>query len=83
MRVVCLYTYLLSIHYIDHVDKVGQQLRNAGMTIQQEIQAIGHFKGIADEDKIEQLKLIPGVASVKVIGEEGEQEPDDYSISEK
>jgi len=75
----------VQIHYthIDHVDEVGQLLKNAGMTILQEIPAIGHFKGIADEDKMEQLKKIPGVASVKVIGDEGEQEQDDYSISQQ
>jgi uncharacterized protein YnzC (UPF0291/DUF896 family) len=67
--------------YIERVDELARQLKEAGMIVQEEIKGLGHFRGTAEAGNIETLKKLPGVASVKVIGEEGEQEPDDYSIS--
>lgn len=67
--------------YADRFDEVAQGLRDAGMTVQDEIAPLGHFSGVADEDKIEHLRKIPGVAAVDVTGDEGEEEKDDYSIS--
>ena len=67
--------------YSARFDEVAKGLRDAGMTVEDEIAPLGHFRGVADEDKIEHLKKIPGVAVVDVTGDEGEEEKDDYSIS--
>lgn len=66
--------------HIHRVQDVAQELRNAGMDIQDEIIPLGHFRGVADTDKIEHLKSVPGVAVVDVIGDEGQEEKDDYSV---
>ena len=66
--------------FLERIDELGQKLKNAGMTVEDEIQSIGHFNGYADANNIEQLKLIPGVASVKIVDNEEESERDEYSI---
>jgi hypothetical protein len=67
--------------YMDRIDEVAKQIKNAGMTVQDELLSIGHFAGVADAATIAQLKKIPGVASVKVIGDEGSTQPDEYTIN--
>lgn len=67
--------------YIERVDEVAKNLQDAGMTVQQEIKPIGHFRGTVDEAYIGHLETLPGVAAVTVIGDEGEPENNDYSIS--
>lgn len=67
--------------YVDHFDQVSQGLKDAGMTVQDEVGVLGYFSGVADEDAIEDLKSVPGVASVDVTGDEGTEDTDDYSIS--
>jgi len=67
--------------YIDRVDEVAEKLKEAGMTVQDEYPLLGHFRGLADADKVESLKEVPGVAVVSVIGDEGDEEKDDFSIS--
>lgn len=67
--------------YADRFEEVAQSLKEAGMTVQEEITPLGHFQGLADAGDIERLKALPGIASVNVIGEEGEEERDEYSIS--
>lgn len=67
--------------YLDRFAEVAQGLKEAGMTVQDEIEPLGHFRGVADADKIEHLKAVPGVAVVHVMGEEGDEEKDDYTIS--
>jgi len=69
--------------YIDRIDEVVQGLKRAGMVVQDQFTLLGHFRGVADIDKIEQLKMVPGVTSVKIIGNEDEEERDDYSISSR
>jgi hypothetical protein len=67
--------------YMDRFAEVAQRLKEAGMIVQDEIAPLGHFRGVADADKIEHLKAVPGVAAVHIMGEEGDEEKDDYSIS--
>ena len=67
--------------YIDRIDALARGLQDAGMVVQDTIATIGHFTGTVEADKIEQLRAIPGVAVVKVIGEEDEPPANDYSIS--
>ncbi|HEV2852233.1 MAG TPA: hypothetical protein VHC97_05455 [Thermoanaerobaculia bacterium] len=67
--------------YMDRFEEVAQGLKEAGMTVQDEITLLGHFRGLADAGDIERLKALPGVKSVEVTGEEGEEEQDEYSIS--
>jgi hypothetical protein len=67
--------------YLGRFKEVARGLAEAGMTVQDEIAPLGHFRGVADADKIEHLKAVPGVALVDVTGDEGEEERDDYSIS--
>jgi len=67
--------------YIDRIAEIAQGLKQAGMTVQDEIASLGHFRGVADTDKIERLKAVPGVALVDVTGDESEEERDDYSIN--
>lgn len=68
--------------YMNKMAAISESLQQAGMTIEDKIESIGHFKGFADENKIDDLKRIPGVSSVKVLGNEGDEEQKDYSISE-
>lgn len=68
--------------YMDRFEEVAQSLKEAGMTMQDEITPLGHFRGLADTDNIERLKALPGVKRVDVTGEEGEEERDEYSISD-
>jgi len=69
--------------YSDRFEEVARSLKEAGMTVQDEITPLGHFRGLADANRIERLKALPGVAQVSVVGEEGEEEHDEYSISDK
>jgi len=69
--------------YINRFDEVKKDLKDAGMTIHDEISVLGHFSGIADQETIEKLKAIPGVADVKVTGDEGSEDVDDYSIADE
>lgn len=66
--------------YVDRFDQVSKGLKDAGMTVQDEVGVLGYFTGLADEDAIESLKSVPGVASVDVTGDEGTPDADDYSI---
>jgi hypothetical protein len=66
--------------YIDRVEEVAQGLREAGMAVRDQIPPLGHFRGVADADKVERLKGVPGVAVVEVTGDEGDAEQDEYSI---
>lgn len=67
--------------YTDRFQEIARALEEAGMTVQDELAALGHFRGVVDKDRVENLKAVPGVAAVEVLGDEGEQERDDYSIS--
>jgi len=67
--------------YINKMAAIIDSLQQAGMTIEDKIESIGHFKGFADENKIDDLKKIPGISSVKVLGNKGDEEQKDYSIS--
>jgi|KBSSwiStaDraftv2_1062776.scaffolds.fasta_scaffold37540_5 uncharacterized protein with GYD domain len=69
--------------YIDRFDEVKKELKDAGMTIHDEISVLGHYSGIADHETIEKLKAIPGVADVKVTGDEGSEDADEYSIADE
>ncbi len=69
--------------YVDRFDEVARQLRDAGMTIHDEIAVLGHFSGVADQETIEKLKVVPGVADVKVTGDEGSEDDDEYSIADE
>ena len=66
--------------YVDRVDEVAEGLKDAGMTVVDEFPLLGHFQGLSDADKVERLRAIPGVASVTIIGDERDEEKDDYSI---
>ena len=66
--------------YTDRFQEVARALEGAGMTVESELAALGHFRGVVDKERIEHLKAVPGVAVVEVLGEEGEPERDDYSI---
>jgi hypothetical protein len=66
----------LRYDFVDRVEEVAQQLRDAGFTIQDQIPSIGHFSGVADEGVLEHLKSLPSVASVNPM-----DDADDYSIS--
>ena len=68
--------------YVDRFDEVSKGLKDAGMTVQDEVGVLGYFTGIADAEAIESLKAVPGVASVDVTGDEGTEDPDDYSIAD-
>ena len=68
--------------YVDRFDEVARQLREAGMAIHDEIAVLGHFSGVADLQTIEKLKALPGVADVKVTGDEGSEDDDEYSIGD-
>lgn len=68
--------------YMDRFDEVAKGLKDAGMTVQDEIGVLGHFSGVADADAIESLKSVPGVATVDVTGDEGTEDSDDYSIAD-
>jgi hypothetical protein len=68
--------------YMDRFQDVAEALKDAGMTVQEELASLGNFRGVVDKDRIEQIKAVPGVAAVEVLGDEGEPERDDYSISE-
>jgi|GEM_PF-2838331 hypothetical protein len=67
--------------YLDRFDEVANGLKEAGMTVQDQIDILGHFSGVADADAIENLKAVPGVAAVDVTGDEGTPDSDDYSIT--
>lgn len=67
-----------------HADKgemMAQKLKDAGMVIEDEYLLLGHFRGVVESNDIDRLKHIPGVAFVDVIGDEGAEERNDYSIS--
>ena len=66
--------------YVDRFDEVAKGLKDAGMTVQDEIGILGHFTGVADAEALDSLKAVPGVASVDVTGDEGTEDSDDYSI---
>jgi hypothetical protein len=66
--------------YVGRFQDVAKALRDAGMTVQDELASLGHFRGVVDNEKVEELKMVPGVAAVEVLGDEGEQERDEYSI---
>jgi len=68
--------------YSNRFDEVAKGLKDAGLTVQDEISVLGHFSGVADADAIEKIKAVPGVASVDVAGDEGAEEVDDYSITD-
>ena len=67
--------------HMDRVEEIAEGLKEAGMIVQDEYPLIGHFRGLADADKVEQLKAIPGVAAVSIIGDEGDKHKDEFSIS--
>lgn len=67
--------------YLDRFDEVAKGVKDAGMTVQDEISVLGYLSGVADADAIESLKAVPGVAAVDVTGDEGTDDPDDYSIA--
>jgi hypothetical protein len=69
--------------YVNRFDEVVNGLKEAGMTVQDEITVLGHFNGIAEAETIETLKAVPGVAVVNVIGDEGTEDSDEYSIADK
>ena len=66
--------------YGDSFDEVARNLKDAGLTIQDELPFLGHFRGVASAEDIDKLKNVPGVAAIEVIGDEGDEEQDDYSI---
>jgi len=51
------------------------------MEVEDEFPALGHFRGVAEENDIARLKSITGVESVKVTGDEGSQPGEEYTIS--
>jgi hypothetical protein len=67
--------------HLDRLPEVAAALRDAGMTIQDEIAELGHFSGVADEASSARLAAVAGVKSVQQRGDEDEPEPADYSIS--
>lgn len=67
--------------YLDRFDEVAKGVKDAGMTVQDEISVLGYLSGVADADAIESLKAVPGVAAVDVTGDEGTGDADDYSIA--
>ena len=66
--------------YGDRVEEVERGLEEAGMTIEQRLMMLGHFRGTAEAEQVERLRAIPGVASVTVLGDEGEEPRDEYTI---
>lgn len=71
----------VSATHLDRLNEIEAGLRAAGMTIQDQIPEIGHFTGVADEAAAARVRAVPGVSTVTMRGDEGEQEPADYSIS--
>lgn len=67
--------------YMDSFENISGKLKDAGMIIQDELRLLGHFRGQADEQIIERLKAIPGVAAVDILSKQEEQ-GEDYSISD-
>lgn len=67
--------------YGDRVEEVARGLEEAGMNIEQRLMMLGHFRGTADAEQVEGLRAVPGVAAVTVLGDEGDEPQDDYSIS--
>ena len=66
--------------YGDRVEEVERGLEEAGMNIEQRLMLLGHFRGTADEEQVERLRAVPGVASVTVLGYEGDEPRYEYSI---
>jgi len=66
--------------YGDRVEEVARGLEEAGMTIEQRLMLLGHFRGTAEADEVERLRAVPGVAAVTVLGDEGEEPRDEYSV---
>lgn len=64
----------------DSFEEVSQNLQKAGMTVQDSLIMLGHFRGIAKIEDIENLKKVPGVASVDIVGNLDDKEKDDYSV---
>ena len=62
MRVL-VYVVLAESH-LKKLSEVAGQLRDAGMNVEQEMPLLGAISGTADEDRIETLAAISGVASV-------------------
>jgi hypothetical protein len=69
------------VSHLDRLTDVAEGLRKAGMTIVDQIDELGHFSGLAQETSLARLEAVPGVKSVRTMGNEGESEPADYSIS--
>jgi hypothetical protein len=67
--------------HLDKLPDVAAGLRQAGLTINDEIAEVGHFSGVAEEGAKARLEAVPGVKSVEQRGDEGEPEPADYSVS--
>ena len=71
----------VSASHLGRLSEVEAGLREAGMTIRDQIPAIGHYSGVADEAAAARVRAVPGVSAVTVHGDEGDPEPADYSIS--
>lgn len=67
--------------YGNRVEEVARCLEEAGMTIEQRLMMLGHFRGTADAEQVDRLRAVPGVAAVTVLGDEGDEPQDDYSVS--
>ncbi|QKG59083.1 hypothetical protein GKZ68_20595 (plasmid) [Hymenobacter sp. BRD128] len=65
---------------IQHFARITQQVKEAGMTVSDEIPILGHLRGSVDEDKLWLLQSIPGVASASRIDDEADGSRGDYSI---
>jgi hypothetical protein len=67
--------------YGDRVEQLARELEEAGMTIEQRLMMLGHFRGTAEANQVEHLRAVPGVAAVTVLGDEGDEPRDEYSVS--
>ncbi|HEX8138514.1 MAG TPA: hypothetical protein VF544_13180 [Pyrinomonadaceae bacterium] len=66
--------------YCDRFEEVARGLEEAGMTIEQRLMMLGHFRGTAEAEQVERLRAVPGVVAVTVLGDEGDEPRDEYSI---
>lgn len=64
----------------DRFEEVARSLEAAGMNIEQQLLMLGHFRGTAEEEQVEHLRTVPGVAAVTVLGDEGHEPQDEFSI---